>query len=122
MGYSQKGRAASVASIACSFVQYLFGEGNELVQKIRWVLLVLAIVTALAVAIQNNDSTEIQLFFFKRSLPLSVLVLSTTAVGFLMGALTTVLMLRRSEKAKKAASKPSPAEAGSSEAAAESNG
>ncbi len=89
-------------------------------QKIRWILLVLGVVVALAIAIQNNDSTEIQLFFFRRSLPLSILVLSTTAIGFLLGAITSVLMLRRSEKGK-AAPRSKPAEAKTSETAAESN-
>ncbi len=53
-------------------------------QKIRWFLLILAIVVALAVALQNNEAAEIQLFFFKRAIPLSVLLLSTTAIGFLL--------------------------------------
>ena len=91
-------------------------------QKIRWFFLILAIVVALAVALQNNASTELQLFFFKRSLPLSVLLLSTTSVGFLMGALTTMLMLRRGKSAKakgakKAEPKPAPAEEMASETA-----
>ncbi len=64
-------------------------------QKIRWFFLVLAIVVVLVAAFQNNASTDLQLFFFKRSLPLSLLLLSATAIGFLIGALTTVWMLRR---------------------------
>lgn len=82
-------------------VQYLFGIGNGDVQKIRWFLLILAIIVALAAALQNNDLVEVQLFFFSRSLPLSVILLSTTAVGFLAGALTTVLMLRRHKTSEK---------------------
>ena len=64
-------------------------------QKFRWSLLILAVVAALVLAIQNHDSTEIQLFFFKRSFPLSVLLVATTAIGFVMGVLTTALRRRR---------------------------
>ena len=76
-------------------------------QKIRWFLLISAIIVALAAALQNNELIELQLFFFRKSLPLSVILLSTTAIGFLAGALTTVLMLRRHKAAEKAQHKAS---------------
>jgi uncharacterized integral membrane protein len=89
-------------------------------QKIRWFFLIGAILVALAMILQNNEATELQLFFFHWSMPLSVILLSSVAIGFLAGALMTVLMLRRSKasgkaKAKSAAaanSKPSVVEKG----------
>ncbi len=55
-------------------------------QKIRWFFLIVAIIVALAMVAQNNDATELQLFFFRRSMPLSVILLSSVAIGFLAGA------------------------------------
>ena len=78
-------------------------------QKIRWFLLIVAIVLALAMAFQNNEPAKVRLLWLEQSMPLSVLMLSTTAIGFLLGALMTALMLRRrgrvaaERKAKKAA-------------------
>ena len=74
-------------------------------QKIRWFFLIGAILIALAMVLQNNEATELQLFFFQRSMPLSVILLSSVAIGFLAGALTTVLMLRRSKSSGKAKAK-----------------
>ena len=74
-------------------------------QKIRWFFLIGAILIALAMVLQNNEATELQLFFFQRSLPLSVILLSSVAIGFLAGALTTVLMLRRRKSSGKVKAK-----------------
>lgn len=74
-------------------------------QKIRWFFLIGAILVALAMILQNNEATELQLFFFRRSMPLSVILLSSVAIGFLAGALTTVLMLRRGKASSKAKEK-----------------
>jgi uncharacterized integral membrane protein len=93
-------------------------------QKIRWFFLIAAILLALAIVLQNNTSVPVQLFWLQRSLPLSALLLSTTAIGFLLGALVTAWMLRRRGKAanaKKAAPEPAPAEAPAAQESAESN-
>ena len=71
-------------------------------QKIRWFLLISAIIVALAAALQNNELIELQLFFFRKSLPLSVILLSTTAIGFAEKA-----QHKASAKAKHPAEKPS---------------
>jgi uncharacterized integral membrane protein len=81
-------------------------------QKIRWFFLIGAILVALAMILQNNEATELQLFFFRRSMPLSVILLSSVAIGFLAGALTTVLMLRRSKAKEKAAAGAEPKPSG----------
>ena len=82
-------------------------------QKIRWFLLIVVIVLALVIVLQNNHDAEVHLLLHEQSLPLSVLLFSTTAIGFLFGALMTATMLRRSRGAateKKAGPKPIPTE------------
>ncbi|MGB0597475.1 MAG: LapA family protein [Rubripirellula sp.] len=74
-------------------------------QKIRWILLILAIPMALAVTFQNNDAVPVRLLWIERNMPLSILVASTTAIGFLAGALTTALMLVRRSPTKRDAEK-----------------
>jgi uncharacterized integral membrane protein len=74
-------------------------------QKIRWFFLILIAVMTLAMVFQNQAKVEIQLLFWKQSLPLSVLLISTTTIGFLLGALLTASMLRKRKK-KKQKSKP----------------
>lgn len=77
-------------------------------QKIRWFLLILVIVLVLVVVLQNNQQAEIHLLLHQRTLPLSIMLLSTAAIGFLFGALMTAFMLRRG---KKAAAKKKPKQA-----------
>jgi uncharacterized integral membrane protein len=94
-----------------------FGHPSTQMQKIRWFLLIVVIVLALVVVLQNNHDAEVHLLLHKRSIPLSVLLFSTTAVGFLFGALMTATMLRSrgaaAEKKAKKPAQPSPSEASS---------
>ena len=54
-------------------------------QKIRWFFLILAIVLVIAMAVQNNELQSVSLFWLETpEMPLSVLLLSTTGIGFLM--------------------------------------
>ncbi|MGI9465671.1 MAG: lipopolysaccharide assembly protein LapA domain-containing protein [Rubripirellula sp.] len=69
-------------------------------QKIRWFFLILIAVMTLALVFQNQAKVEIQLFFWKQSLPLSLLLISTATIGFLLGALLTAAMLRKRKKKK----------------------
>lgn len=70
-------------------------------QKIRWFFLILIVTLALALVFQNQEQVEIQLLFMKQSLPLSVLLISATTIGFLLGALMTASMLRKRKSKKK---------------------
>jgi uncharacterized integral membrane protein len=85
-------------------------------RKIRWILLIAVIILALVVVMQNNHETEVHLLLHRRSLPLSVLMFSTTATGFLLGALLTATMLRRGraagKKGKNTAPRPTPSKEG----------
>ncbi|QDT06367.1 hypothetical protein K227x_47760 [Rubripirellula lacrimiformis] len=77
-------------------------------QKIRWFFLIVGIVLALAMALQNNEPADIRLLWLDAQFPLSVLLIVATAVGFLFGALLTASMLRSRKAAAKAkaAAKP----------------
>lgn len=75
-------------------------------QKIRWAILLLGIGVLLAAMLQNSTTAPLKLFFYKTELPISVLLLVTAAVSFLLGALTTGRMLRRSARIKAANEKP----------------
>ena len=70
-------------------------------QKIRWLFLIIGILLILAMAFQNNELTEVRLLWLSPAFPLSVLLLVCTAIGFLLGSLVTVSMLRRSKTAGK---------------------
>ncbi len=78
-------------------------------QKIRWASLIFVIVLVLVVALQNNQEAQVHLLLHERTLPLSMLLLSTAAIGFLFGALMTASMLRSGKKtAEKKAKKAAP--------------
>lgn len=70
-------------------------------KKVRWFILILAIILSLVVVLQNNHATEVRVLLHTRTLPLSVLLFTTTATGFLFGALLTAAMLRRGHSAAK---------------------
>ncbi len=74
-------------------------------QKIRWFFLILAIAITLAAMLQNNQETEISLFWLERTIPLSILLLASTAIGFLFGSIMTASMLRSRRKKREAAAK-----------------
>ena len=77
-------------------------------QKIRWAILLLGVVILLAAMIQNSANTTLKLFFYETQLPVSVLLLVTSATSFLIGAITTGRMLKRAAKAKQVAEKTKP--------------
>ncbi|TWT80673.1 hypothetical protein CA13_21190 [Planctomycetes bacterium CA13] len=78
-----------------------------MMQKIRWFLLVLGVTVALVTALWNNGPVTINFPFFHRELPLSLLILTSVACGFLLGAMTTYSMLRSHKKATPKLKKPS---------------
>lgn len=80
-------------------------------QKIRWFFLIVGILLALLMGWQNTQNVDIRLLWITHSLPLSVLLLSFTAIGFLFGALMTAAMLhrRRATEKKRKKAVPGPA-------------
>ncbi|MEM9827904.1 MAG: lipopolysaccharide assembly protein LapA domain-containing protein [Planctomycetota bacterium] len=80
-------------------------------QKVRWFLWILGIALVLVLAIQNDGQAQLKLLWTDLSLPLSLLLVVTLGIGFLLGSLMTAMMLWR-KKAKPSAEKSRPAESG----------
>lgn len=78
-----------------------------MMQKIRWSILFLGVIVLLAAMLQNSGPVTLKLFFFETAIPISVLLLSTSVISFLVGGLTIGRMLRRRETVQKIDS-PSP--------------
>ena len=74
-----------------------------MMRKIRWGIVLLGVIVLLAAMIQNSDQVLLKLFFYQTQLPISVLLFTTSAVSFLLGAIATGRMLKRPAHAKPAA-------------------
>jgi len=79
------------------------------VQKIRWTMLLIGVVILLTAMVQNSETTPLKLFFYQTELPVSVLLLATSATSFLLGAITVGRILKRSAQAKLTRAKLTPA-------------
>lgn len=71
-----------------------------MIQKIRWLLIILGGIVLVTAMLQNSEPTTLKLFFFEKSLPTSILLLATSAVSFLVGGLVFHRAFRRRESAK----------------------
>lgn len=78
---------------------------NYMLQKIRWFLLITGVLVVVIIALQNQTPTPLKLLFLNGTIPLTLLLLATSAASFVFGALTTVWMLKKREPAK---AKPEP--------------
>lgn len=88
-----------------------------MMQRIRWFLLILGIVVLLVFSLANRDPVSVEMpFVFNADLPLSMLLLVTSAIGFILGSVMTAWMLHRNRKATEKAE----AEAAAAVAAVES--
>jgi uncharacterized integral membrane protein len=83
-----KGNAINLVAI-CS----LFKELSAMMRKIRWAILILGILVLIAIMVQNSHPVLLKLFFFETQLPTSTLLLATSVLSFLIGALTTGRMM-----------------------------
>ncbi|MEM9368656.1 MAG: LapA family protein [Planctomycetota bacterium] len=72
-----------------------------MLQKIRWFSFLLGVLVVVVVAFQNHNAVELDLLFFRGEYPLTLLLLGTSAISFVLGALMTAWRMR---------SKPSPKE------------
>ncbi len=64
-----------------------------MMQKIRWAILILGVLVLIAVMVQNSHPVLLKLFLFETELPTSTLLLATSVLSFLIGALTTGRMM-----------------------------
>jgi uncharacterized integral membrane protein len=72
-----------------------------MMQKIRWSILIFGVIVLLAAMLQNSGPLTLKLFFFETAIPISVLLLTTSVISFLIGGLTIGRMLRRREPVQK---------------------
>lgn len=70
-------------------------------QTFRWIAWITGIVLAIALALQNNNGTDVKLLWVTKTLPLSVMLIVTLGIGFLFGALMTAMTLRRKKRREK---------------------
>ena len=71
-----------------------------MMQRIRWFLLLLGIVIVLVLSLSNSTPTPIKIPFAGTwELPLSMLLLATSGISFVFGAIMTGWMLRGRRKA-----------------------
>jgi uncharacterized integral membrane protein len=73
---------------------------SAVMQKIRWGILLIGVIILLAAAVQNSENVLLKLFFYETQLPVSVLLLVTSTISFLIGALTMGRLIRQKAKAK----------------------
>ncbi len=69
-----------------------------MMRKIRWGILLIGVIVLMAAMIQNSDSIPLKLFFYERTMPVSVLILATAVISFLAGAWTISRVHRRNAK------------------------
>ena len=82
-----------------------------MMQRIRWFLVVLGIIVLLVLGLANQTSVPVKMpLIFEVELPLSMLLVTTSGISFVFGALMTGWMLRGRSESKKAAPKPKAAD------------
>ena len=61
---------------------------SHILHKLKWILLAVLLVFCLIVIFQNIESIEVRLLMWSFHLPQAALLISTLAIGYLMGLLT----------------------------------
>ena len=64
---------------------------SHILHKLKWILFVLLLVFSLIVIFQNIESTEVRLLMWSFRLPQAALLISTLAIGYLLGLFTPTL-------------------------------
>lgn len=71
-----------------------------MLQKIRYFLFLLAVLAVIVVAFQNQDRVDVKILFFNGRYPLTLLLLATSGVSFILGAICTMWRGHRRGKGK----------------------
>lgn len=74
-----------------------------MLQKIRWFLLLSGLLLVVIVAFQNQDPVDLSVLFFSGRYPLTLLLLATSAISFVLGSLMTAWKIRARGKSAKTA-------------------
>lgn len=67
-------------------------------RRARWIATVVLAVLVVIVVLQNTETVETRLLFATVSMPRAVLLLTTVLIGFFMGVLTALLLMRQRER------------------------
>ncbi len=71
-----------------------------MLQKIRYFLFLLAVLAMIVVAFQNQDRVDFKILFFQGRYPLTLLLLATSGLSFVLGAVCTMWRGHRRGKEK----------------------
>ncbi|TWT92595.1 lipopolysaccharide assembly protein LapA domain-containing protein [Neorhodopirellula pilleata] len=71
-----------------------------MLQKIRYFLFLVAVLVVIVVAFQNHHAVDIEILTFSGRYPLTLLLLSTSVVSFILGSIMTVWRSRKRERTK----------------------
>jgi uncharacterized integral membrane protein len=70
-------------------------------KNIKIILITVVVSLAVVVALQNRQQVETKFLFTSITMPRMLLILSTLALGFIIGLITAGLLRRKSDKSKK---------------------
>ena len=66
-----------------------------MIQKIRYFLFLLAVLVVIVVAFQNHHAVDIEILTFRGQYPLTLLLLATAVVSFILGSIMTAWRSRK---------------------------
>ena len=69
-------------------------------KNIKIILITVVVSLAVVVALQNRQQVETKFLFTSITMPRMLLILSTLALGFIIGLITAGLLRRKSDKSK----------------------
>lgn len=69
-------------------------------KKAKVVMIIVTLLLALIVSLQNTEAVETKFLFMRFTMPRVLLLLSTFTLGFVGGMITTSVMLKKSGKAQ----------------------
>jgi uncharacterized integral membrane protein len=69
-------------------------------KNIKIILISVVVSLAVVVALQNRQQVETKFLFTSITMPRMLLILSTLALGFIIGLITSGLLRRKSDKSK----------------------
>lgn len=68
-------------------------------KKLRLILTLVLALLVVIVVLQNTEAVETRILFATVTMPRAVLLLTTTLIGFALGILTSLVWMRRQNKA-----------------------
>jgi uncharacterized integral membrane protein len=76
-----------------------------MLQKIRYFLFLTAVLVVIVVAFQNHHPVDIEILTFRGQYPLTLLMLSTAVVSFILGSIMTAWRSRKRGRARETQSR-----------------